>query len=322
MRAETIALGMLVIVVTSCGSAANGPSDGGGNLDTTPDSPGADTPPITAESACVAYSAAYCQKQKECAPEVFASAYGSSEVCIRQTRYLCPWTFVPGSGDSPTVTSNCAATISAASCANFNHNEACTLARGTLANGSPCQLDLQCDSGRCSRPADPSCGVCRAPSAKGDPCSDSDACGGDGLACDFSTNSSVCKAVRKAGESCADTLDLCEFQSFCNPQGMCESTKAAGAPCASTDQCQWEIGLVCLSDSRCGPWRLVGRGETCDGNDVSCLGGSVCNLTTMKCEAYALDGQPCTPPDNSAGCEFGLTCVAGKCAVRTALVCN
>jgi hypothetical protein len=42
----------------------------------------------------------------------------------------------------------------------------------------------------------------------------------------------------------------------------------------------------------------------------------------MKCEAYARQGEPCIPPDNSVGCEFGLTCVAGKCAVRAALVCN
>lgn len=270
---------------------------------------------ISADSACDEWSQVTCQKLAQCAPSQ-AQFYGTEADCVRILKRICPQSFgLPGSGDSPAATAACSKVTQTLSCETFNGQADYCPIKGTLADGTACNQPAQCASGYCRVPSAGGCGVCGARSAQGGACESSFDCG-DNLAClfDGAKNSGAC--VRSVGAGAACGLGaICQAGLFCGQDGTCLATSKENDACATTDACDSDQGLECGADGKCHQQPAAAPGTSCAPNggiDPVCTGG-LCNTTSMKCEAYLTEGDPCDA-NASFLCELGLTCVAGKCS--------
>ncbi|HEY1812066.1 MAG TPA: hypothetical protein VGG74_06895 [Kofleriaceae bacterium] len=205
---------------------------------------------------------------------------------------------------------------------------------GTVAMGSACEQNAECQSGACAigdcqqACCTGTCAAVQAPAGSGDPCI-TRPCEPD-LTC--STNTGTCAALGGMSDACALPTD-CDFGLGC-AGGECQPLPAVGQPCLD-GQCA-DVGAVCNEAGTCVMVGLPGaacatdadcsqfaecNGTTCvafpmlgESCDAGCSDGSYCNIAdggsgSGTCTALGSDGTPCTV---SSECANGY-CPSGTC---------
>jgi hypothetical protein len=108
------------------------------------------------------------------------------------------------------------------------------------------------------------------------------------------------------GASCGDGSQC--SSGFCshdgNLCGVCVAKGAAGAACASGNNDECQIGLVCSSGKVCAP--TAAAGAACDDTTKPCLTGSFCT-SAKTCALTVAAGQPC--PGNFLNIADGTMCL-------------
>lgn len=284
--------------------------------------------------ACLAYAQAYCAKYLTCNPSGLRTIFGTVEVCQHREALGCPDQFT-ANGSSLTVAmlASCTQTRSAQACAEFLSDPTtnCVFA-GSLANGSACEYDAQCQSTKCLRGTD-WCGTCQPRLASGatcDPlqssceiglrCANVLCSGQDGGGCQASTNQTTCTKIVYEGGACADNSQ-CGGNLLCL-QGVCAVGKQLGDTCTALDECDASEELYCTPNSTgsqyaCTPVLYAAAGERCDYTaGAFCLANGTCRdadggaSATGTCSAAPADGQPCDPVSR---CLSPARCVNAAC---------
>lgn len=229
---------------------------------------------------------------------------------------------------------------------------ACSV-KGTLTDGTACEFDNQCASGRCgSAGGTPGCGICKpaseagAANAGGTPerrsCTNEGRCA-TGLSCidagSFGSTPTpgTCAKTRALGEACSEWEDCntgshgdfgwMAFTVACI-DGGCAKPFDEGADCTGgfgpRDQCDIHKKLLCAS-GKCAPWPFNMANEPCTKNNEvpngSCRGDFRCigEDASGTCVPVGLPGSPCTV---AYGCRWGLACDNGVCTRRPADYCK
>jgi hypothetical protein len=207
-------------------------------------------------------------------------------------------------------------------------------AQGTLPRGAPCDIDQQCQSGRCS--SYDSCGVCVELRAFGEACDETTLCApgsnctdgvcvewGDGLGapCQVVKGSNckaslfcqdgVCSPRLAVGDACQDGVlsDACPLDARC-VDGLCKARTTAHAGEACDDAATCEDGTFCVDGECRAPADGIGEGDAC-GIDF-CAAGLACN--------YGV----CVPPAHAGeACSIDTPCAEGLfCDVEGAHLCR
>jgi hypothetical protein len=212
---------------------------------------------------------------------------------------------LPGQGATSSTLDACASALRNGGCVMLDADSGpCAFASGTLAGGSACVSDGQCQSGTCTPSTSATdggygpCGTCAAPSAIGQACQ-SHSCG-PSAACMYSNGNSTCVSVTVSGSghSCDGYAVQCSQGLVCNQATLtCSSPAAAGATCAKDGDCA--SPLVCPPASSAGT-----SGSTCQSpgatgarcrNDFECAAGIACDPWAQTCgpRTWAAPGQAC-----------------------------
>lgn len=245
-------------------------------------------------------------------------------------------TTATGSGWTPDKMLGCARSVEQLTCDALISGDGppmgCQVS-GTLAVGTACTDDSQCQSGYC-RSGSP-CGVCITPATAGQACSDASPCmrglhctagfctvGGDvGAVCDGTRpcraglycGGSVCKARAKLGQPCGGgTNPSCELGLTCR-NSICVSLLRAGSTCDPTlpgQQCS-QFHSCDGASKRCVATKVANLGEACDtallcregycGPDKRCVpqiqDGLACDSKGGGCKTFSsCRNNVCTPP--------------------------
>jgi hypothetical protein len=170
-----------------------------------------------------------------------------------------------------------------------------------LAPNEPCVDDLQCKGGYCSRsrPGD-GCGKCQLLRTEGSSCS-LDA------RCNFHNNlhceSGSCRKRPGNGDHCEHDYDC--VGGYCD-SGTCRPEKGPGKECSDSEQCSWELRLVC-QNGRCQNPVYAKLDDPCERVKTFCAPGLTCR--TGKC-TRVLAGADCSGP--KAFCGPGQKCVNNR----------
>jgi hypothetical protein len=288
---------------------------------TAPDVPSGPSP----EAACADHASILCEQLGRCDRGQLLDVHGDAEMCRRRTRLRCLATITsPGSSWTAADQAACTGALSALDCAGVTGATpaACKPRPGTLAEGSSCALDVQCQGLLC-KPGRGGCGVCATVSPVGGPCQFFSDCE-DRLPC----LGGVCAPLRKVNEPC-DGFRRCEPALACiggnRGMGVCQKARGLGEPCdaASIECAEHPDRLVCVyaSDPMKGTCQRVssaGAGEACGdlgpGPDISCRGSTTCSSILGGpgvCIPLIADGAPCDPTLPS--CLPHSICAAGFC---------
>jgi hypothetical protein len=191
---------------------------------------------------------------------------------------------------------------------------------GTLADGSACALDEECQSLDCN------CGACAAPFVPMDLSCSAQPCPG-GYVCN---SESTCVPYGQIGEACGDAFGVregtCAPNLFC-VDGTCRApedyrTAGDGEPCYSPRNADDPLvfcaeGFACeferAGEGVCRP--LLAVGEPCGGGSHGiCAEGSFCHGPSddLRCRAFAAEGEECFPSGAGDPCEVGTVCQAGE----------
>ncbi len=355
MRAETHRsrwLGLVVPLTLAC--AAHGPVEGHDNDAANVDSRPSDGTVETTRAGdagssnegadewvapCALHAKVYCAQVKACNASEFRAAFGSLAGC--EQRYAGSHCKVkmtsPGTTVTPANLVACARAESAQTCGDRGVAlpKEC-LWMGTLANGSPCSYDLQCQSGSCPREPQTWCGSCQPRVAVGGSCMPGRRECNIGLVC----ADSVCTGSRRIDGACNGTT-----------QWVCTQPVAAGGSCSTAYQCAGRegcIGGICTSAKQLGEsclergscsrssdlecQRVFGLGSTCQTAMPVPLGGP-CSSSNDSCQASAtckgMDGAPastgvCSAPVEDGGqcdslknfCAYPALCIDQKCTMQ------
>jgi hypothetical protein len=265
---------------------------------------------VWTDPAFEAYAADYCEKYHviealEGYPAIDEAVEADYIDCLLAwANAPCGCTDIPGCGDIGTI-----------------------LPSGTLDDGTSCQFDIQCRSGRCDKDIsllfDPwSCGVCASRGGDGAPC--------DGtLDCDVgdycNDETGVCTPVKRLCEPCATTGE-CDGINDCTG-GVCTwPNRQEGDDCAD-NMLGCSPGLMCMMESAetgvCEPSSLVfvGIGEPCnvetDAGQIICDSTGYCDADEDGvCIRLGDEGDPCILTDDFTrphSCASLLDCVEGTC---------
>jgi hypothetical protein len=241
-------------------------------------------------------------KIASCSATTFAIRYPDQATCESREKAQCMATLAaPSTGNSPQATEACVTALQGTViCADYLDSlppAACQAKFGTLAAGSPCAFNGQCQSSVCGIGPGSVCGMCLAgPVAAGASCA-SLFCG-PGLECAFF--SKTCGAPEVLGAAC-DTLPCGPDLVCAGTNGMrtCQaiaSTAGAGQPCGNINGAH----VVCAAQGFC----VVPMGQA--------MG---------ICTAAAADGAACDDT-NGPRCAIPARCVSGKCTLADATACH
>ena len=294
--------------------------------------------PLDLQQACSHLSAPYCSAFHLCAPEWFATQYVEEAACVGNVARDCvERRTAPGNMATAADLEGCASATGAIDCLTFFGNlerprppiaPACAF-KGTLADGSYCIDDGQCQSAKCAFYLTDACGTCVTPDESlpctldkecpsgrvcsplqqcvppaelGSPCGSDDRCGSS-LVCRKGT----CETRAKEGEACDAMLDDCVVPLYCNAVShVCERELVHGAsgPCyvlATGQFAACAAGFTCTSvrsGDICGaPYRLgqsCGFSSDCD-TGLSCLEGTCTRLSASVCSSPSLTDNPQYP---------------------------
>ena len=321
---------------------------------TAPDG-GASSAPVTPEAACEHEFRVGFERciKGSIAPATITSA---------RTRYVTDCvTSLSLSGSTRTAdeVEACANAVEAEECGVFaEFLPACAPKAGTLATGSACNVDGQCQSGYCElRAQGKGCGVCAATPAEGDGCSAERPVCAVGTFCEGEPKSSrtsckrihyadanaacngfdircrpgficaavdgakpVCLPALAAGQECRDDA-ACAKEAFCSRQsGKCTNRGKTGDACDGLNSCSEGFGCD-RTTQKCAPLTFVEPGEDCGGS-VACREG-VCGQGTgaPRCPAIVEDGKGCLEGAHMT-CRAPAACIAGACVMPTTATCK
>jgi hypothetical protein len=197
----------------------------------------------------------------------------------------------------------CGAALSSASCGSTATSTPACMFQGTLAEGTACGSDGQCQSGFCKGAGiheevssgssglmvktTVSCGVCTALIDVGQSCASGSRC-----VANAECSGGMCRALASSGEACASAGPHCASGLRCDSTGHCAERGAQGAACMSASDCT--TGLRCVSGA-CATGGDVGA--TCDDNLTGmqpCKLGLICDASkTCKAVTYVEAGAAC-----------------------------
>jgi hypothetical protein len=242
----------------------------------------------------------------------------ASEVTRVQARFdtVCEQALaLPGSSVTASALEACVSAVKASCAVLDDEYGACSFGPGTLAAGSSCVSDGQCQAGDCSAGTEspdggaPACGMCAAIVGLGQSCTGGASCG-PSAACISGTTQGVetCVAVAHvgAGGACDTQPTQCNAGLVCSTTGTCETPGGSGAACGSDQECA--PPLVCPSangPSTCQP--AGGIGGSCV-SAYECTSGLDCDFTTHQCTAVTWAGA-------SQPCGTGIRCLVGNCTL-------
>lgn len=268
----------------------------------------------------------YCQRFVECTSDLtLRLAFGSPELCrSRQKTQLLLDLQAPGDGTTEAAANGCLTAAKSVACSDLLHaNLRECLYKGTLADGSPCTSDSQCQSGSCFM-GGAACGKCGPRAALGADCTNA--------SCDPSLKCSTAHVCAEAGigASCAEDADCFTFL-YCRA-GTCKDTLGEGAACATSPQpadppCDvLKKGLFCLPGADAGAatcqraaFTFASTGEKCGLKSLAPLEVSGCIDGTCeedRCLAYLPDGAACGLRPGDAKCAPPAECRSGVCTLR------
>lgn len=283
-----------------------------------PDEAPAPSPAIA--QACSAHFDALTDYESRC---YGVPAYSDARKTERRTRYTkaCAGEFFGnGSQTKPADLTACADKIKGAACGTSFR---CDLPKGTLASGTACASDTQCQSGGCRYPDDPdaTCGACAtvpAPgplAAEGQSCADKDCA--LGLYCGGTAEAPVCVKEKDEGAACELPYE-CKLPFTC-AGGKCAKPAGEGAACTSTNDCDIKLGC---SEGKCKKLVFVGAAQTCDDARLCEAGACIRNGTAAvgTCAAAVADGTACTAAATVCG-DFA-SCLSGKCTIFDGASCR
>ena len=236
-----------------------------------------------------------------------------NEEQIRTT--LNQLTALKGSGFTTDQINACAAAMEQVSCDQFTagnvpfNSDACN-PHGSLADGSACSNNSQCQSGQCLATSGIQCGSCAHVQSTGQPCGGANPGCGTGLICLNST----CVALGGAGSSCGQAgLPSCKSGLLC-VSGKCAQPIVGkeGSSCGDSTGVNCGAGLGCIQGACTA---LRSSGQSCDGILSECAAFSNCDVTTKLCTALkaARLGEACGASNKSTQCVEGYCAASGKC---------
>jgi len=311
--------------------------------------------PVTAEAACEHQFRVHVERciKSTVAPATIASA---------RTRYVadCVTTLgLSGSTRTADEVEVCASAVEAEECGVIAEVlPACAPKAGTLATGSACNVDGQCQSGYCELRAEgKGCGVCAAPPTEGESCSAERPACAIGTRCvgePGSTRSSctrltyadekaactgfdiqcrpgfLCAAVDGAAPVCIQALavgERCGHDTFCAKEAFCDRHSAkcksrgkAGDACDASTPCGEGLGCD-RTTNKCTALTFAEPGEDCGGS-VACREG-VCGqgTGTPRCPPIVEDGKDCVAAAHMT-CRAPAACIGGACVMPTTATCK
>jgi hypothetical protein len=268
-----------------------------------------------AEAACSSYLAAYCTKLQSCDPvDFYGLFFGTVAQCeSRLTPSCLARIAAPGTAATPAAVPACGQATSGEDCAAFltGPPPGPCIWSGSLANGTHCEFDAQCESTHCASGTDTWCGVCQPRAAVGQSCL-SASCQ-YGLVC-LAAGGSTCAQPVAQGGPC-DTRDQCVLpltcaQGTCSPRAPIGESCAAGLDCALGAYCERDSGLcAALSYGAAGDPCEEGAGRLCSAG-TGCRDSAGTPSPSGTCVALAADGLPCV---SSADCLVPSRCVGTRC---------
>lgn len=271
---------------------------------------GAITPDDATGVACVKYSDALLQARARCQPDSPSSpADRSTYLAVCQAGVAAP-----GTSFTDAYLSACADAIATSTTCRFDTLPACRSLPGKLATGTPCLMDVQCQSGACDTTGNTSadagaatglrCGTCAARAVENAAC---DWNGVSALPCMLGLDciAGTCKqpVTIPSGGACSFSGppgSHCVDGTVCDLDGSstCVPTPKKGDRCLST----CDTHLACVAGA-CQD--AVGLGGACP-TGSECATSLICNATTKTCAAFEI-GQM----GDACGSAIGVTCDAG-----------
>ncbi len=253
---------------------------------------GAPSSPITAQSACEhEFRVQFERCTKDVAPQTMTSA---------RTRYVESCVSALGlAGSTRTVdeVEACAKAVEAEECGIVaDILPACARKAGSLATGSACNVDAQCQSGLCdlldAHAKGKGCGVCADTALEGE------GCNSEGRACAPGTHC--------VGSKASPTVKTCQRVRYVDEKASCNGFDL---------QCR--VGFMCASVKGAEPScvRRLPAGERCSGNAM-CVKEAFCSQNTGTCTNRGNAGDAC---DAMTPCADGLGCdrTTSKCGPLT-----
>ena len=255
--------------------------------------------------ACSDSAYARCSQIQTCSSTAVQLRFGDLRTCEALYSAQCINNIVaPSSGTTPATVETCVQGISKWSCSDYLFNQnpppACQPAIGQLANGAPCGVNPQCQSGFCSIVPGRTCGTCAAAPKAGDSCAKLASCG-TSLNCMSATLE--CQAYGQLGgacapgRSCAAGLACVGYNAQTGAQGTCQPTVAMrGAPCVFLGPgCDQFAGLSCNAQTEtCEIAAIVGAGAACGlvaNQQAYCASSGQCAVGA--CQGASGVGAPC-----------------------------
>lgn len=321
-----------MVVLGGCGDDGGG-TDGGssdGGPDATPTA-------VSLPDICSSSDGVYVQmlsKLYECFPELDYFLGGTPSA--NDLSALCEGSFLPHINDTtvtyaePSVLSDCRTYLAELTCETLalDGPNACTeLLVGNVAEGSECDVDVQCaGAAYCAAAAGDTCGTCTAQKADGENCTDNSECkSGNCSGFDAATgNPGLCRGYGGEGDPCASYAD-CTGTLICDKSGaepVCaiEPQWAAGMPCDELElrACNpYSTGLYCDNGS-CAAFAELG--ESCRNSQCNYTRYEYCPpgpQATCAAAAQVSAGEQC----DTNVCMPGLACVDDDGDPQTAFVC-
>jgi hypothetical protein len=222
--------------------------------------------PVSFRSACNEYAYTRCTQIKSCSPTAILIEYGDVGTCELYYRTSCEIAAAaPSTGSTLAHVTGCTGEIATWKCSDIIYAENippdCQTPLGSLANGSPCAVNAQCQTAWCGHAIGAACGTCAPAPAPGDVCVQSSQCG-SGLTCVASTG--TCAVHAQLGAQCSATQP-CDDGLTC-AGGVCSAgASPAGATCDPLGAgCNLYAGLTCNAmSSTCQTIQIVPGGEAC-----------------------------------------------------------
>lgn len=306
------------LALCACSQGSNPPGDGGN-----PDGGGG--PTITQAENAVAN--ALCQQYATCFPFLLSLAWGDLATCTqRYQTALAADVAANGYGATPSQFESCASALAGESCTTVRNGvlpTACQVA-GSVAAGSPCGTNGQCQTNYCKLGSSGTCGVCAAIEAAGASCTADGDCG-PGNICANQT----CAAPGTAGATCNAT-QRCQPSLACNTTtGVCEAyVTTPGGSCAGGHSCDGTLGLFCSPSMICAQATLAPYGGACGfvaSSFALCADGGSCitgGALSGTCATPLADGQGCNGDAGTPSCLLPATCTNGTCALPDPAGCH
>lgn len=295
-------------------------------------SPGQDMTPVvvTPEQACPDLIKAYCAKAAECFPFNQGLVWPDAATCAARLNLSCPQLAkLTGSSVTGADLMACTPKFASLSCTDYfsqtSQIQVCGFKPGTLADGTACGEDVQCQSLYCKKDAGMDCGKCTVLGKSGSVCVSGLDCD-KGLACVGAAGAKQCTPFLMTGATCSTASNSvpCHPTLACR-NGMCGPQAQLGDTCSQAAQdCDKQKGLFCPATLKCVALTTATLGSPCGQQGstfILCNGGTSCDSVTKKCIAPLADNATCSTTAG-ASCQTPAKCAANVCKIPDPTLCK